>query len=105
MEENIESGAAIARWLWVHGWVPICPHLNSKDFHKSLPLTHDDFVEGDLLLVERSDIIVMAPDWQISDGACTEREHALAVDIPVFEWGINFGPRPGSPWEKEDAGG
>ena len=54
--------------------------------------THDDYLlqtigeltKHDELGERMYDLVVMLPGWEKSPGACTERDVALAVGIPVF---------------------
>jgi hypothetical protein len=45
--------------------------------------------EGDIELLRRCDGIVLCPTWAQSHGACAEREVALEMRMPVFEWPVH----------------
>jgi hypothetical protein len=61
----------------------LCPHLNTAQFNGALP---DDsiWLEGDLLMMERCDALILTPDWAISSGAIAEYNHARDMKMPVF---------------------
>ena len=86
VEENIMAASAVAIELWQHGWVAICPHLNTAHFEKVTRLGSIDFVDGDLLIVKRCDAVVCVPGWTASKGAIREVACAIEHDIPFFVW-------------------
>ncbi len=69
--------------LWEEGLTPLCPHLNSLFMEGIIP--YEEFVEGDLVLIERCDAVLMSGDWDQSKGACMEREHAATIGKPIFD--------------------
>lgn len=83
---NIGIAAQVAIELWNDGHVVICPHMNTMDFEHYTNLENRDFVERDLLIVERCDGIVMLPGWKESRGAVREWEHAIQNGIKIYIW-------------------
>jgi len=81
---NIRAAEAVAVELWRLGFAVICPHLNSALLDGVVP--DAQFLAGDLLMMERCDLVVMFPRWRQSEGAKREREHAIARGISVYEW-------------------
>jgi hypothetical protein len=51
----------------------------------------DDFIAGDLVMVERCDAVVMLPVWDFSEGAKAEVTHAYPR-CRVFYWPRDLGP-------------
>jgi hypothetical protein len=96
VHRNLEAARAIARQLWMMGYAVICPHANSA--HMDGPWTETNcagvpcgpvdhiFINGDLEMVRRCDLLVMMPNWQTSEGATIEQKHALSQGIPVYQW-------------------
>ena len=82
--QNIERARVVARELWLMGFAVICPHANTS----MMDGTDTDamFLDGDLVMLERCDFIVMLPGWEASDGAKGELEHARACGLPAFFW-------------------
>src|SRR3989442_11437123 len=80
-EQNVNRAAEIALKLWAMGVSVITPHLNTRPFQGALP--DEVWLEGDLELVRRADIVVLTPDWEISKGAIAERIHAFDYGKPV----------------------
>lgn len=83
--QNIFEARKVARELWKKGWAVICPHMNTA-FMGGDDLGHDDFMEGDLELLERSDAVVMMPGWEGSKGAQIEWNRAADLHLPIFYW-------------------
>ena len=71
---NIRHAEKYAIEFWKRGYAVICPHKNTA----LLDGTCDDSVwlRGDLELLARSDVIVMIPGWENSEGAKIELEFA-----------------------------
>ena len=85
VEQNIQTAEKVAAELWNFGYAVICPHKNTAHFGG----TADDSVwlEGDMVMVERSDLVVMLDSWEASEGARLERRLAMKLGIPVYYWG------------------
>lgn len=75
IEQNIRAAEAVAIKYWKLGYAVICPHKNTAHFDGLA--TDDIWLEGDLELLRRSDVIVMMPNWAFSDGARTEYSEAM----------------------------
>jgi len=86
VQENIDAAKMIAVALWEAGIVAICPHMNTAGFEYLCTIENKDFVDGDLLIVERCDGLVLTPDWCLSKGAIREVAHAVDRNIPYIEW-------------------
>lgn len=86
VERNISIARNIAIRLWEEGYGVICPHLNTQHFEWDCLCEWQDYMDGDLTMVERSDLVVMIPGWEDSKGAVIERDHAIRKGIPVYEY-------------------
>lgn len=51
----------------------------------TLPLTYDEYMEIDLLLLDMCGAIYMLNGWEMSRGACIEFGYALAKDLIVLK--------------------
>ena len=79
--ENIREAEKWALVYWKKGYAVICPHKNSALFDGQ---AHDDvWLQGDLELLKRSDLIVMIPGWQLSEGALAEFNFARGHGINI----------------------
>lgn len=87
-ELNICHAAEVAVKLWSLGIAVICPHTNTKHFDGAT--TYEAFLEGDLIMVDRCDLVVMVDNWHTSRGAKGERERAIGQSVPVYEWPIHL---------------
>lgn len=84
-ERNIQSAREVSAELWRKGFAVICPHLNTARFEDDYPdITYDQFIAGDLEIINAVDALVMLPGWEKSKGANIERAHALSLGIPVY---------------------
>jgi hypothetical protein len=74
--KNIRAASKYAKYLWKQGFMPICPHLNSKNFDGIC----DDsrFLQWYIQLIETGvfDIMFMLPGWEKSPGSRDEHEVA-----------------------------
>lgn len=82
IEQNIRRAEALALRVWLAGAAAICPHANTRYFQGAA----EDriWLEGDLAILDRCDAILMTPDWERSNGARAEQQHAIVRQIPVF---------------------
>jgi hypothetical protein len=93
VEKNVELARQYATKIWDLGFTVICPHTNTDNFEKLCKNTkYNDFMDGDLELLERSDILFMMPNWKDSEGAKKELEYAkharnkiILYDIGILE--------------------
>jgi hypothetical protein len=82
--QNIRNAEAVAIELWKMGYAVICPHKNTALFGGLAP--DEVWLKGDLVMMERCDVIVCTPDWRKSSGARDEVKRAIECDIPVYQW-------------------
>ena len=82
MEQNIRRAEELAMEVWRIGLVAFCPHANAR--YSFGVGEDDDWLSGDLEILERCDAILFTPDWERSSGARTEHAKALEHGIPVF---------------------
>ena len=73
--QNIRRAEAVALQYWKLGYTVICPHKNTAFFGGALPDTV--WLEGDIEILKRCDVIVMIPGWEDSKGALAELKVAL----------------------------
>lgn len=83
IEQNIRRAESLALEVWRLGAAVICPHTNTRFFQGAA----DDkiWLEGDLEMLRRCDVVMLTPDWRRSSGAQAEVQEALELEIPVFE--------------------
>ena len=84
IRENIEAARRVAQRLWQAGFPTICPHMNTAFMDGAAP--DEVWLQGDLVILERCDAIVLTPGWDRSKGAVAEREYALERGLVVLEW-------------------
>lgn len=81
IQANIRAAAEVALKYWKQGYAVICPHANTAYFDGEA----DDevWLNGDLEMLSRCDLVVMLPTWRRSAGAIAEHERAKELGIAV----------------------
>lgn len=82
--ENIRRAEAVALKYWKRGYAVICPHLNTALLDGACP--DGTWMNGDLEILARCEVVVMMKGWEKSAGASAElsRAQSLAKEI-VFD--------------------
>jgi len=80
---NIVRAREAALKLWDEGWAVICPHTNSM-FMGSRLGGDEAFIEGDLEILRRCDIVYFLKGWQKSKGASLEWEEATKLKKEIY---------------------
>ena len=82
VKENIRVARAYAEKYWKLGYAVICPHTNSGLMESDVP--EQLFMEGDLEIIKRCDVIVMLPGWIESAGSRAEHELAIQCKLHII---------------------
>lgn len=82
IEKNVRTAEAVCLDLWQNGFVPICPHTQTRFFQNSAP--DQAFVEGTLEMMRRCDAVVVLPGWETSTGTCGEIDEAERLGLPTY---------------------
>jgi hypothetical protein len=79
---NVHRAGDVALKYWRLGFAVICPHKNTALFDGQA----DDsiWLQGDLELIRRSDVIVMMDTWRDSSGATAEHELAMSLGKEII---------------------
>lgn len=77
VHDHIEEARRVSRKLWMAGYAVVCPHMNTA--YMDGEDTWGVFLEGDLEIMARCDIVVMLPGWRGSKGARVEHETAMVL--------------------------
>ncbi len=93
ISRNIATARRAAIALWQRGYTVICPHLNTAHLDGVVP--DQRFLDGDLEILKRCDLLVLLPKWHDSRGARQERAVALDVGIQVYE--LEYVPNESAP--------
>lgn len=79
---NIRAAEAVAIEYWRKGYAVICPHKNTALFDG---LADDDvWLDGDLEILSRCDVIVMFGGWRESQGSLVELAYARELGLGVI---------------------
>ena len=82
---NIHKAFLTAQTIWSLGYFAFCPHKNTEHFEELVPsLTHEDYIVGDIAMLERCDAIFMVDGWKESNGAIREHARAEQLGIQIF---------------------
>lgn len=82
--QNIQAARAVAGACWVRGFATICPHMNTAFMDGLAP--DAVWLDGDLEMVRRCDLVVVVPGWEQSQGTRAEIAEAQAHGIPVHSF-------------------
>lgn len=85
IERNVHRAREISLALWKAGNAVVCPHANTAHFDGELP--DSVWLEGDLAILSRCDILILGPGWESSEGVAAEKEYAELLGIPVKVYG------------------
>lgn len=86
LEHNIRSAENVAINLWSMGYAVICPHKNTANFGGVRCLPDQVWLDGDLSILSRCDLLVAVPGWERSKGTVEELNFAVEHDIPILFW-------------------
>lgn len=79
--QNIRNAEKVAVKYWKLGYAVICPHKNTALFDGIC--SDEIWIDGDIEILKRCDIIVMMKDWEKSIGAISEHEFAVKNNIEI----------------------
>ncbi len=80
--ENIQRARAEAVNWWQKGYTVICPHTNTAFMDGAAP--DNVWLEGDIAILGRCDIIVMLKGWEDSAGAKAELDYAEFCELEII---------------------
>jgi len=80
--ENVRHAEKYAIKYWRLGYAVICPHLNTAFFDGLAP--DNIWLQGDLEILKRCDVIVMIPGWEKSSGSKQEYHLALNYGLEII---------------------
>ncbi len=84
VQSNIMRAMGLALEVWKAGGAALCPHANTMFYQDAAGINDEVWLNGDLVMLERCDAILMTPDYERSSGARAELDHAKMRGIPVF---------------------
>lgn len=79
---NIRHAEKYAIQYWLKGFAVICPHKNTALLGGLAP--EKVWLEGDMEILRRCDLIVMIPGWENSEGAKAEHEAAVSMGMDII---------------------
>lgn len=80
--QNIRNAEKVAMKYWKKGYAVICPHKNTALFDGICP--DETWLKGDIEILKRCDVIIMAPGWVKSEGACIEHDFAIKYGLEII---------------------
>ena len=81
IHRNIDAAAEVAMKYWKLGYAVVCPHKNTAFFDGECP--DHVWLNGDIEIMHRCDLVIMMQVWEQSSGARAERDVALAAGIGI----------------------
>ncbi len=86
IQRNILRARYWSLALWKSGFAVLCPHANTAGFHHfegQDGITIDTWYEGDIVMLERCDVVFVTPNYKRSSGTLNEIKEANRLGIPV----------------------
>jgi len=84
IDANIQKARELAIKTWEAGYMVFTPHLNTFHFERDCKCAYEDYINGDIEMVNRCNAMLMTDNWKDSKGAITEHDYAKGYGIPVF---------------------
>ncbi len=82
IHDNIQAARRVALKYWKLGYAVICPHANTAFMDGACE--DQVWLDGDLEMIRRCDVVVMIPGWKESRGAVVEHELAVSLGKEVI---------------------
>lgn len=97
-ELHIRQASLLTTQLWDMGFTVLCPHMNRGMLEYATKNTGEsDFQEGDRQLMDKSDVVIMMPNWQRDEVSVNNREFAFRRGLPVvsnvkelLDWKVDY---------------
>ena len=80
---NIVEAWKVARRLWTYDHAVICPHANTMLMDDTIE--HHEFLDGDFMLINASDVMCPLPGWEFSSGSRKEFRFGVANKKPIIK--------------------
>ena len=84
ISENIQKARTVAIQVWEAGYMVFCPHLNTIHFENDCKCVYEDYLAGDIEIINRCNAVLMVEGWEGSNGATQEYNYAKAYGLPIF---------------------
>jgi hypothetical protein len=83
--QNVRAAEAVALKYWKLGYAVICPHTNTANFDGAAPkeIEQSVWLEGDIEIMKRCDVVVAMNTWQNSTGAKAEIALAKSLNMEI----------------------
>jgi hypothetical protein len=82
--ENVFEARNVTVNLWEKGYTVICPHLNTTFFEDNCKCKYEDFINGDIEILKRCDIVFMLNNYRYSKGAMKELKIAKKLKKKII---------------------
>jgi nucleoside 2-deoxyribosyltransferase len=86
VDDNIVHAVAYGLRVARAGGMPVVPHANTAHPDYEHAQSYEFWVKATAKLMTRCDGVLLIPDWVLSRGACGERELAIKIGLPVFDF-------------------
>lgn len=83
VEQNTADGVALYLELLKRGIPAFSPHLSGAFPSAWTAMSHEEWLEYDLRVIDRCTHVLMMDRWKTSKGACIEFEYALDCRTPI----------------------
>lgn len=86
VDANIAAARKVAIEIWNKGHYALTPHLNTAHFEVDCEAEYGQYLDGDLVMLEKCDAMVLLPGHEDSNGARAELRLARLLGIGVYEY-------------------
>ncbi len=86
VEENVASAVKIYLACLQRNLPAFCPQLSGIFPSAHHDIAYETWIAYDFAVIDRCTHVVLLPRWEMSSGACREREYAGARGIPIVRW-------------------
>lgn len=82
---NVRAAEKVALKYWKLGYAVICPHTNTANFDGAVSKENDKlWLDGDIEIMKRCDVVVAMASWESSTGAKAELEIAKECGLEII---------------------
>lgn len=85
VEQNVANSLPIFFECLRRGWPAFLPHTHGSFPTAHMVMNHTEWLEYDMMIINRCTHMLMLPRWERSEGSIIERNHALEIGLLVCD--------------------
>lgn len=83
INQNIKKARKIAQQIWSPDYSVFCPHTNTAHFNQNGGSLM--YLRGDIIILQKCDVVFFLKDWKKSKGAVKEMEVCKKLKIEIVD--------------------